>query len=291
MSGIKTIPKTATVATIEDEFLYTLVRVRRNPHTLALVSQLEAFRVKLNAVKAEDAALLEADAEASAAVQFADLDLDLSVTFVANNIDPKSLLADRLFGDLRPSELKRPVLGGQLEVMSDWPSALTEADTEPLNGHVPLLVQRLTAATSISDEKSSTAEKLANFRSVGARVQLVEDFNALRKSLFGKLSEIQHDKKDLPPGWAESFFKRDSTEEVTLAEYEKRVALAEAALEALKKQRDERKAFEEKLAESKAQAKRREKKSKLDALLKAKADLEAQEAALRADLDPDDESK
>jgi hypothetical protein len=53
----------------------------------------------------------------------------------------------------------------------------------------------------------------------------------VRKSLFGKLGEIQHEHK-LGAGWAESFFLQDSAEELSLNQLDKKADLAaqEAAL-------------------------------------------------------------
>jgi hypothetical protein len=284
MAGIQTLPNYATVDTNEDRFLFTSSRVRRNPFTAALIPEVDAFRATIEAARAEERTLIEADAEASAAVQFADQDLDASVDFVASNTDRKSLLSTRLFGDLRPSELKKPLLSGQLQVMSGWPDVLTKSEKAVLVTHVPLLTQRLATAHQAATEKKASANKLADFRTVGTRAKLNEEHNAFRKALYGKLGEIQHE-NTLPSGWAESFFHQDSSDALTLGELDRKIASTEADLDALKKQRDALKAQEEKIAAVRAEALRKEKQAKLDALVKAKAEIEAKENALRAELE------
>ncbi|MDC0748997.1 hypothetical protein [Polyangium mundeleinium] len=261
--------------------------MRRNPYTQHLVAEMEAFHPRIDAAIAEEKNLIEAEAEAGAAVQFADRDLDDSVDFVAANVEKGSLLAQRLFGDLRPSELKRPTLGGQLDIMTSWPEALAETDKAVLKDHAPVLATRATAGTSAANEKKTATLNLANFRTIGTRVKLNQDLNKLRKSLYGKLGEIQHEHK-LGAGWAESFFQQESAEEPTLSHLDKKIGAVEAELEALRKQRDALVEQEAKIAAERAKAAQRQKKAKLEALQKLKADLAAQEAALLSELSDGD---
>ncbi|TKC98535.1 hypothetical protein [Polyangium fumosum] len=289
MVGIKTLPETATTTTGETHFRFMASRVRRNPHTLAFVAEVDAFEPRIEAAIAEERNLLAAEASAAAAVQFADHDLDDSVDFVWANVEKGSLLAQRLFGDLRPSELKRPTLGGQLDIMKTWPEALVEADKAVLKDHAPVVAARAQAGAMAAEEKKSATQKLVDFRTIGTRVKLNQDHNGLRKSLHGKLGEVQHAHK-LGAGWAESFFLQESAEELTLPQLDKKIGAATAELDALTKQREALVAQEARLAAQRAQAEKREKKAKLDALQKLKADLAAQEAALLAELAEGDAS-
>ncbi|MDI3286455.1 hypothetical protein [Polyangium sp. 15x6] len=283
MVGIKTLPDTATTPTGESHFRFMAARIRRNPYTQALVAEVDAFEPRIEAAIAEERNLLIAEASAAAAVQFADHDLDASVDFVSVNVDNRSLLGQRLFGHLRPSELKRPVLGGQLDVMKTWPEALAEADKAVLKDHAPVVAARAQAGEEAAKEKKIAAQNLIDFRTIGTRVKLNQDHNKLRKSLFGKLGEIQHEHK-LGAGWAESFFLQDSAEELSPSQLDKKIGAATAELDALKKQREALAAQEAMIAAQRAQAAQQEKKAKLEALQKLKADLAAQEAALLSEL-------
>ncbi|MDI1475201.1 hypothetical protein [Polyangium sp. y55x31] len=287
MTGVKTLPDTATTPTGETHFRFTAVRIRRNPHTQALAAEVDAFEPRIEAAIAEERNLLAAEASAVAAVQFADHDLDDSVDFVWANVEKGSLLAQRLFGDLRPSELKRPTLGGQLDIMKTWPEALAEANKGVLKDHAPVVAARAQAGMQAADEKKNATQKLVDFRTIGTRVKLNQDHNKLRKSLYGKLGEIQHEHK-LGAGWAESFFLQDSAEEPTLSQLDKKIGAATAELDALKKQREALAAQEAKIAAQRAQAAQQEKKAKLEALQKLKAELAAQEAALLSELSETD---
>jgi hypothetical protein len=280
MAGIITLPLNTTTATVEEHYLPTLVRIRRCAFTSSLVAECESFRPRIEAAKAEERSLLEADMEASAAMHFADRDLDDSSTFVAANVDLKSLLGKRLFGDMRPSHFRKPLLAGQLDAMKEWPSALTESDKDVLKQHIPVLEQRVAAGQAATDEKKETTRKLADFRSVGTRVKLNEAFNAWRKSLYGKLGDMQHANPALGPGWAESFFLHETADEPTVADLDRKIAAAEVDLDRWKKQRDELKADAEAAAQARVAAIRQEKQAKLDALLKAQADIQAKAEAL-----------
>ncbi|MDC0748712.1 hypothetical protein [Polyangium mundeleinium] len=283
MATIKTLPETATTSTSEEHFRHTVVHVRRSPHTQHLIAEVEAFHPRIDAAIAEEKNLLEAEAEAAAAVQFADRDLDDSVDFVGANVDRSSLLGARLFGDLRPSELKRPTLGGQLDIMRTWPEALAEADKAVLRDHAPVVAARAAAGVAAATEKKAATQKLVDFRTIGSRVKLNQDFNKLRKSLFGKLGEIQHAHK-LGAGWAESFFLQDTADEPSLAQLDKKIGAVEGELDALKKQREALAAQEARIAAERTKAVQRQKKAKLETLQKLKADLAAQEAALLSEL-------
>ena len=284
MAGIITIPPNATTTTVEEHYLFTLGHIRRCAHTTTLIAEVESFRPQITAAIAEERILREADMEASAGVHFVDRDLDDSATFVAANVDLKSLLGQRLFGDVRPRDLRRPLLGGQLEKMKEWPDALGSCEKELLVAHVPLLSQRVNAGQTASDEKKHTTQKLADFRAVGTRVKLNEAFNAWRKSLYGKLGDIQHANPELGSGWAESFFMHDAADDPTVLELDRKIAAAEVDIERLKKQRDEMKAHDEASAAARAAALKKEKQAKLDALLKAQAELKAKAEALAAEI-------
>lgn len=285
MAGVKTIPLNATTETVEHHFLHTLVRIRRHSSTQGLIAEVEAFRPKIGAAVAEERQLVEGDLEATAGVHFADRDLDDSANFVAANVDMKSPLGKLLFGGLRLSEFRRPTLGGQLETMAEWPTALANAPKDILKDYIPVLTARVTKAKAAAEEKKQASQKLAEFRAVGTRAKLNEAFNAFRKSLYGKLGDIQHAHPDLGAGFAESFFWQEASDQLTLSELDRKIAASEADLAGWKAQRDEMRAQQDAVAAAQAAAARKEKQAKLDALQKARQQIEAEAAALAADLE------
>jgi hypothetical protein len=70
MPGIITVPPNTTTSTVEEHYLFTLVRVRRCALTTTLIPEVEAFQTQINAAIAEERILREADMEASAGVHF-----------------------------------------------------------------------------------------------------------------------------------------------------------------------------------------------------------------------------
>jgi hypothetical protein len=76
MAGIKTNPLNTTTNTVDEQYLFTLVRVRRCTHTAPLIPEVESFRAQIDAAITEEPSLREADMEASAGVHFVDWDLD-----------------------------------------------------------------------------------------------------------------------------------------------------------------------------------------------------------------------
>ena len=284
MAGIQTISIKTSIETLYNEYFFTLGRLRRHKLTKALAPQLEAVRPKLDAAAAEELSLTESEYEAAAAVIFADNDLNDSVDFVAGNTGRGTPLFTRLFTDQRPSDLKKPLLGNQLEAMRSWPGTLAEVEGNAiLKDHAPVMTARVAAGDAAATEKSSAAEKFADFRAVGTRAKLIAELNSVRKALHGKLGEIQH-ANHLRPGWAEFFFQQESSPAPGLGELDRRIAALEAQLMSLKKQRDEVAAQEEELARAKAAAEHREAQIQLDAIEKARAELAEKEAELRAKL-------
>jgi chromosome segregation ATPase len=112
----------------------------------------------------------------------------------------------------------------------------------------------------------------------------------VRKSLYGRLGEIQHANPSLGSGWAESFYRNSGgSERVTLAEIERRIASAEIDLAGLRKQRDDLVAQEERDAQAQADAELAEKRARIEAARAAMAELAAEIEELEGDLEPEPE--
>jgi hypothetical protein len=291
MAGITTVSYRTSITTTYDHYFFTLARLQSHPLTQPLAAEFMAFRPFIDAAQAEELALLENRYRIEAAVQILDDALDGIVDSVDSTLrlelryDRSSPIYLRFFGSLQPSELKRPMLGGQLETMRAWPSALEESSHPTLQQHGATLQAKLAEADAAEAEKQRVTQQLADFRVLGTRAKLIDRFNAVRKSLYGKLAEIQHGNAGLGSGWAESFFRGSgSAERLTIREVERRIASAEVELASLRTQRDELVAQEERAAQARAEAERAEKRARLDAARAAAAELAAQIADLETDL-------
>ncbi|MRG97256.1 hypothetical protein [Polyangium spumosum] len=291
MAGIVTLVARTGILTLYEEFFFTRGRLAAHPLTSFLVPELDAFRSTLDATLMEELVLIGERFEANAGVEFVDDDLDrLTDTVAALSLieaknDRGAMPYVHYFAHQRPSDLKRPILGGQLDTMRLWPPSLvasTSVQLQNVGNELALTVERADQKTAA---QGVVNQKIADFRAVGTRKQCIDAFNALRKSLYGKLGEIQHKNPDLGAGWADSFFRSGSSaERLTVRELDRRIAAAEVELSAMKKQRDEMAAQEEATARAKADAEKAQKKAELAAAKKAAEELAARMAELEASI-------
>jgi hypothetical protein len=204
--------------------------------------------------------------------------------------DRGSPVSLRYFGARRASDLKRPQLGVQLEILRDWPPSLMESANPILQQYGVQLLGTVAEADQAAAARQRRAQELADFRVTGMRARLIDRFNAVRKSLYGRLGEIQHANPSLGSGWAESFSRNSGgSERVTLADIERRIASAEIDLAGLRKQRDDLVAQEERDAQAQADAELAEKRARIEAARAAMAELAAEIEELEGDLEPEPE--
>ena len=197
-------------------------------------------------------------------------------------------LYKRLFGDQAASSIKRPILGRQLELMRDWLGPLSTA-TPP---ELVALATPLAAAIKVADDAVATGrsaeQQLTDFLEVGDCKALVDKVNALRKGTHGKLAELVHDRPEahLPADFAEQFFVRESRwtapDRETLVSRIARSDKQSAQLRQLLKEYDEQRARDD---QSEREAQADALRTKLAAAAKRRADEQAREAAIQAQLD------
>ena len=301
MAGITTLGHDTSVPALYDQYYYSLSLLTRHPLTQALTPDLVAVRPDLDAVQAEEQRLFWNQYDADAAMKLSDRVLDgivdgvdstLLIDVQRNRNAPMYL---RYFGARRASDLKRPRLGRQLDTMRDWPPSLLDSQNPILQQYGTQLAAAIIEADAAETAKKRNAQELTDFRVSGMRARFIDRFNAVRKSLYGRLGEIQHANASLGAGWAESFFRNSgSSERVTLGELERRIASAERDLAALRKQRDERLAQQEREAEARAEAELAAKLARLEAARIAMAELAAEIGQLEDGIDdgidaPDDD--
>lgn len=153
-------------------------------------------------------------------------------TLVGN--DSSADLYRRFFSPKRPSELKRPVLGEQLTTMAGWlPTlvALALPALEPQREALEPLVQRGEAA---QDALALAVQELQDFYTLREHKELVDELNAARSRVHGRLNELRHARPDLnlPTDFAEQFFLRaERSRGPTLVSQRKLVERLEARLE------------------------------------------------------------
>lgn len=275
--------------TLLEELIHTLARLEANPLTASFAPPFEAlYKHEWTQAALQEFALLVEAYRADALVEEADDDLDDLVddldAYARRKVkgDLKDPFYLYFFGAKRPYELKRPMLGGQLETMRGWVGPLhTAGDEEALK--LASKLEGLIVKADIAISKQSTAtEKVKTFRTLGARKTLVDKLNALRKSTDGKLAELPHTNPSakLPGHFASRFFKhapkrgKTAARELTSADLKTRLADAKAEIAALEQQLSDAIAKEEAEALARAQL-------EADKAALAEAEKEAAEAAAK----------
>ncbi|MFO0574034.1 MAG: hypothetical protein U1A78_08555 [Polyangia bacterium] len=208
------------------------------------------------------------------------------LTLSDNNRDTP--LYKRLFGDQRPSTIKRPVLGEQLERMRGWVAPLQTATQPELTALAPLLTTAIKAADDAVTAGRTAEQQLTDFLEIGDCKALVDRANALRKATFGKLAELVHSKPEahLPADFAEPFFLQESRWSAPgRDELLARIARNDRQNERMRQQIKE-------LEEQAAIAEKNERAAQADAVraelaaaTKRRAEEQAREAALKDQLD------
>ena len=215
MPGIQTFDTDNTLATLRDEWLYTMARLQKSPYTVAFVADFQAVGAKLDAASATQATLDDAATTAVAARDAADETLNPLVVQLAHAIlavtkndrsDPHFV---SYFGTQTPSEVTRPVLGPELATVAEWVAPL-KAETDPgIHAVADPMEKAVAAGTAAEADVKATAKALSDFRLTGNRKKATDAFNAARGNLYGSLIKFQHDNPDLrlPSDWPAQFFK------------------------------------------------------------------------------------
>ena len=227
---------TVSFETLLQEHGFTLGALLATLEAKPLREEYEAFTEALLASNTQDARLLLKLITSNGVVKFRDVALDEVTDLVLEAIlaETKGSYAAPLYkhfaGEERPSVFKRPILGKQLDKIRAWPASLEQSSEtlRLLQGPVSEVVQEADLAVL---ERDQAQEERARFRAVGDRKKLIEQFNALRGSLFTGLVTIAKSQQEADPEvYARSFFATRATQGK---------AEAEAKLAQLRAQREE----------------------------------------------------
>ena len=275
MPGIPTLqPEDASLRTLRKHWMFLRVGVESEPLAAALVPELTAFGPRFDTVAAEaqrlgDAVLLARTKAVAADHVLNRLADQVSAAIHAGKKPDIDLSLHQLyFGRTRPSVMKRPILGTQLEVMRVWPGHLAQATQPELLALAPAVAAGVEAAEEAATRLMSALTAEDVFKLAGARRELFAVYNALAARTFGALKGIGLNNVGLSPDWAESFFLHEGhgreTETVAsvaaeLSRLEKAVAAARrrlSELEAEEREAEAAKAAEVAAREAVAAAKR-----------------------------------
>lgn len=241
---IPTLSVEISLSELRREIRYTLAILRQRSWAAAWVPLFEGLLREVGGAETEQAALLDKLEDANAAVDDADVRLDVFVGGAASGLrdaldkDTDAPIWRSMFGSQRPSDFVRPKLGEQLDRMRSWPALLRTAPTQPLRDSAAVCETLIKTADDAVTAQAAAASALQVFRA-GKLVSLVNTINGERNSLGGEADKQLFGQK-IRPEEASGLFRQAPRgrppRPETLASIRAEIAAAEQEL-AQKRQR------------------------------------------------------
>ena len=232
------LPPDASLQSVRDDLVFTIARAGADPAAADGAPPLQALVDAWGAVVDRQLTLWDAQTRADALVAAADDRLDALV----DRLSPALLiLADQkrtdarytLYFSVKPSELKRPVLGPQLETIRGWLTHLA-AETDPT---LKALAKDFQAAVkqagdAVKARRSADADN-DQFRAKGALAKYLDEVRKTRDAVYATLDARPAQQSALPRAFASGFFRHRkpaaASEAAKAARAEKRAADSAAA--------------------------------------------------------------
>jgi hypothetical protein len=207
-----------SLATALDEACFTHARIEANPLTLPYAADFDTFFVEWHMCNEQEIKLRTALVKCNAVIAACDDELDAIADATHQSVllevksDRSTALYLRYFGAQTLSQLKKPILSGQLETMRGWIPSLTASTSAVLSALGARLVKAVAAADAAVAARLVAEQQNRDFRAIGQRKTLIDTLNGLRKALYGKLSELPHARPELhlPTSFAEQFFRHET---------------------------------------------------------------------------------
>jgi hypothetical protein len=194
---------------------YTQARLKADPLTTTFVVIFGSLRDEWNVVQAQEIEFQEQLADAQAALDTADVNLDAFASRFSKavltlvNDDRSSHLYILFFGNKPLSLFIRPKLGIELVAMKEWPKKIEESSYPTLKAMLPELLPLLDAAEKSITRRNDVKSAIRTFHDVGARRKLFDKTNGARKSTYGALAKLALETMGLPSDYAAGFFRAD----------------------------------------------------------------------------------
>ena len=263
--SIPTLSYETPMPVLYDEANHTHSLLLANPLTASLAPAFDAFFQEWSAVNKLEIQLRTALVQVLALLVFHDTRLDGLVNetqqglLIETKNNRKAPEFTRYFGPKSAYEIRKPFLGSQVEVMRAWVPSLLASSSAILNDIGKRIEQAITATDADVAARARLEQEGRDFRTIGARKELIDRFNALRKATYGKLSELPHanPKEHLPRSFAEAFFRHESTPRATPTtseEVKKQIEAQKAQVAALEAKLTQTLADEEAAARDRSKA-------------------------------------
>lgn len=220
------------------EILYTLSRVTEDPLAASFAPSFDTLRVEWKDVLLEEIDILEGIARADATADKVDVTIDAFATKTSRAVDDNSAgptrkrLRQALFKGKPLSRFSRPVLGSQLDAMTDWGSTFAGSGIPQIVDLVSEHEQLMIAGKQADDKRKAALKRNRDFRDIGRRKQFIDKLNAKRQEAAGVLAKLPFEHPHLASNYADGFFARETPrdDEPTIDEVKETILTLEARL-------------------------------------------------------------
>jgi hypothetical protein len=239
--ALLTIRYEISLSALREELMKTAARLRAHPQTTTKAADYDLLLKELEKLAAKEQQLKDEKLEADAQIDALDMMLDPQVDRLSNALLDRtgqqrdSELYQRYFGVKRPHEVKKPVLGEEVQIVKDFVPSLLASSDAGLLAIGQELDKLVKAAQKAETAYSEAASKLRDFRKVGERKAFIDKVNQKRKLTHGELAQMPHTPgSTLPRDFASGFFGHSKQRVVTIENLRAQIAEKEAELAELR---------------------------------------------------------
>lgn len=295
MGTINTLAVSASFEDLTADLTHTLVRCEARPVTAGFAPPLVTLLAEVATTADHERQLVLAVLRAEEMVILTDEDIDGTVDAVVHAVltiaggDREHVLYRHFLGNTRPSDLKEPVHGPELEVVRTWVPSLLSSPHASLAALGPVLDPQVKSADQALAQLAAASQALKHFREVGERKALIDKINACRKATHGALGELAHasPQLNLPSDFADRFFRRAlrRRRRVTVKELTEKLEAAKASVAEIEVALAKVVAAEKAETDAKSKAKAAEREKKIAEAQQKAAEAAAELAALQSGAD------
>lgn len=285
------LPSDRSLLMLREALIYSRALLSGHALTAAFFPRFDDLLTDWQKVQATELSLSDARVIASAQIDGVDAQIDdfvdrFSAVLLARVKSRDHALYRLYFKNGRAHDVKRPVLGDELRLMTEWVTHLAAATDAELKALGAELAKLVTAGQAAEKGWDDASQKIAAFRTLGDRKAFIDKANRVRQATFADLQQIRLGPQGvgLPTDFAGSFFLRHNEEPVTLASLRAAIAVKEAELTALRDRLKHLEAVENLTTESRRHAERLEKEARLREEEAALAELKKRVDALKGEL-------
>jgi hypothetical protein len=210
---------------VREDLVYLRCRLAKHPLARELASKVAELLAEWSDVYSQQLAHWDAQTAAQVEVNLADdalddfvdgFDKDLRAVAAKDPDDTRYRLY--ITGGL--AELKRPVLGDELETLRAWPQFLSTEEDPRLVAHRAPLESAIRVADEALAGRAAADAKNAAFRTTGTLAKYVQKVLTARDHIWSDLeiARVKSADASLPREWASGFFKPPRAPTVSEAE-------------------------------------------------------------------------